>query len=59
MIQLNGRPAVGFGDIVDRLERSQDPLYECHHDQYVRLKILGTAVVSSAVTAGVLYLIRK
>jgi hypothetical protein len=62
VIRRGGRPVPGFGigvgDAVEEFEKSQDPLYDCHHDTYTKLKTIGTAVVATAVTAGaILYAI--
>jgi hypothetical protein len=60
VILRNGRPVAGFGigDAIENFEKSQDPLYDCHHDTYMKLKTIGTAVVATAVTAGaILYAI--
>jgi hypothetical protein len=55
MISRGGKPVAGFGvgDVLEEMEKS-DPLYECHHDTYVKLKTFGTAILASAVTAGVI-----
>jgi hypothetical protein len=61
MIHFGGKQVAGFGisDPIDEFEKSHDPLYDCHHDMYVRLKVIGAAIASSAATLGVLYLLKK
>lgn len=62
MIRFGGRRVTGFGvadSALDEFEKSQDPLYECHHDSYVKLKLFGTAIAASIVTAGAVYLLKK
>ena len=44
----------GFGDILEKLEKT-DPLYNCHHDTYSKLKTFGTVVATAVVTAGLIY----
>ena len=56
-IQRGGRRVAGFGVGFDpdEFEKANDPLYDCHHDTYVKLKVLGAAIVTAAATAGVIY----
>ena len=53
MIRMGGKYVPGFG--VGFNEEKLDPLYECHHDTYVTLKVLGAVIVTAAATAGVIY----
>lgn len=56
MIQRGGRQIVGFGDSpIDRIERAQDPLYESHHDTYVKLQMAGSAIASALLTAAIIH----
>lgn len=55
-LQIGGRHVAGFGvGFSDEFEKANDPLYECHHDTYVTLKVLGAVIVTAAATAGVIY----
>ena len=58
-MKLGGRQVVGFGDdLVEKFERSEDPLYTCHHDTYTKLQTFGTVVATAVVTTGVvLYIV--
>jgi hypothetical protein len=59
MIRLGGQRVVGFGvgdDILDRFAKSEDPLYDCHHDTYTKLQTFGTVIVTAAVTAGIIFI---
>ena len=60
MIQLGGRRMVGFGvgDFAEDIERKYDPLYGCHNDKTVGLKVFGAVVATALVTAGtILYVV--
>jgi hypothetical protein len=55
-IQLGGRSVVGFGsgDFFEEVGKKYDPLYACHNDEFVKLKVWGAVVATSLVTAGVI-----
>lgn len=57
-LRYNGQ-RVGFGDLVDEeIMKKHDPLYACHNDTFVKLKVFGAVVVTAAVTAGtILYVV--
>ena len=60
MIQLGGRRMVGFGigNFAEDVERKYDPLYGCHSDKTVGLKVFGAVVATALVTAGtILYVV--
>ncbi len=54
MIQIGGRRVAefGVGDILEKFEKSEDPLYECHHDTYTKLQTFGAVVVGMVLGAG-------
>lgn len=59
-IQFGGQRVTGFGvsDFVEEVEREYDPLYACHNDKVVKLKMFGAVVGTALVTAGtILYVV--
>jgi hypothetical protein len=59
-IKIGGRPVAGFGvglDL-DEIANRYDPLYKCHNDKIVKLKVVGAVVATALVTAGtILYIL--
>jgi len=51
-VQIGGRPGFGVGDL-EKFEKSEDPLYKCHHDTYTKLQTFGTVVATAVITAGI------
>ena len=57
-LRYNGQ-RIGLGISIEEAERKLDPLYDCHNDMVVKLKVIGAAIAAAAITAGVILVVRK